>query len=195
MLSQLRPAASLVVLFTLLLGLAFPLGFVAAGSLALPGASSGSVVTVDGHPVGSSLVGQAFTSPRYFHPRPSAITGTDPKDASKTVPTPYDASTSVASNLAPSSKALIERVKGDLPGAGGRGAAGDAVTTSGSGLDPDISPENARQQIARVADARHLTQGRVAQLVADETRGPFLGVLGAPHLNVLALNLALDRLH
>jgi K+-transporting ATPase ATPase C chain len=195
MLSHLRPAAALIVLFTLLVGLAFPLGFVGLGSLVLPNAASGSVVTVDGHPVGSSLVGQNFTSPRYFHPRPSAITGTDPKDASKTVPTPYDASTSVASNLGATSKALIDRVKGDLPSMGGAGAPGDSVTSSGSGLDPDISPETAMRQFGRVASARHLPQDRLAELVKAQTHAPDLGLFGAPHVNVLALNLALDQLH
>ena len=192
--SHLRPAGLLVVLFTLLLGLAFPLGFVGAGSLLLPNAATGSVVMVDGHPVGSSLIGQAFTSPRYFHARPSAITGTDPKDASKTVPTPYDASTSVASNLGPTSKALVDRVKGDLPAAGGRRAPGDAVTTSASGLDPDISPENASRQVGRIAAARHLSQDRLARLVQAQTHGRALGLLGSPRVNVLSLNLALDRL-
>jgi len=195
MLAHFRPAASMVVLFTLLLGLAFPLGFVGIGGVAMPNAASGSIVTINGHPAGSSLIGQAFTSPRYFHPRPSAITGTDPKDASKTVATPYDASTSVASNLAPTAKALIDRVKGDLPGAGGPGAPGDSVTTSGSGLDPDISPETAGRQIAGVAAARHLPVDRLEQLVASETHAPFLGFLGAPHVNVLLLNIALDQLH
>lgn len=194
MLSHLRPAGLMVVLFTLLLGLAFPLGFVGAGSLVLPNAAAGSVVMVDGHAVGSSLIGQEFTSPRYFHSRPSAITGTDPKDASKTVPTPYDASTSTASNLGPTSKALIDRVKGDLPAAGGSGAPADSVTTSGSGLDPDISPENATRQIGRIATARHLSQDRVVQLVEAQTHGPALGLFGPPHLNVLSLNQGLDQL-
>ncbi len=193
-LSHLRPAIGLVVLFTLVLGLAFPLGFVGIGSVVLPNAANGSVVMVGGHPVGSSLIGQNFASTRYFHSRPSAITGTDPKDASKTVPTPYDASTSTASNLAPTSKALVDRVRGDLPGAGGRGAPADSVTTSGSGLDPDISPENAQRQIAGIAAARKLPADRVAQLVEAQTRAPFLGLLGAPRVNVLSLNLALDQL-
>jgi K+-transporting ATPase ATPase C chain len=194
-LSHLRPALGLVVLSTVVLGLAFPLGFVGVGNVVLPNAANGSVVTVGGHPVGSSLIGQNFTSPRYFHSRPSAITGTDPKDASKTVPTPYDASTSLASNLAPTSKALIDRVKGDLPGAGGRDAPGDSVTTSGSGLDPDISPENAQRQVAAVAAARKLPADQVAQLVEAQTHAPFLGLFGAPRVNVLSLNLALDQLH
>ncbi len=194
MLSHLRPAGLMVVLFTLLLGLAFPLGFVGAGSLVLPNAATGSVVMVDGHPVGSSLIGQAFTSPRYFHSRLSAITGTDPKDASKTVPTPYDASTSTASNLGPTSKTLVDRVKGDLPAAGGKGAPGDAVTTSGSGLDPDISPENASRQIGRIAAARHLSHDQLVQLVEAQTHGRELGLLGSPRVNVLSLNLTLDRL-
>jgi K+-transporting ATPase ATPase C chain len=192
MLSHFRPAAGLVVLFTLILGLAFPLGFVGLGSLVFPDAASGSIVSANGHAVGSSLIGQNFTSPRYFHPRPSAITGADPKDPSKTIPAPYDASTSTASNLAPTAKALIERVRGDLPANGGRGAPGDAVTSSGSGLDPDISPENARRQIARIAAARHLPAGRLEQLVETQSTGPAFGLLGAPHVNVLALNLALD---
>ena len=195
MLAHLRPAGIMVVLFTLLLGLACPLGFVGVGGVAFPSAATGSVVFADGRPVGSSLIGQAFTSARYFHGRPSAITGTDPKDPSKTVPTPYDASTSSASNLAPTSKTLIDRIKGDLPGAGGRGAPGDAVTTSGSGLDPDVSPETARGQVARVAAARHLPPDRVLALVAAHMAGPTLGLFGAEHVNVLSLNLALDRLH
>ena len=195
MLAHLRPAAIMLILFTLLLGLALPLGFVGVGSVVLPSAANGSVLFAAGHPVGSSLIGQAFTSARYFRGRPSAITGTDPKDPSKTVPTPYDAGTSSASNLAPTSKALIDRVKGDLPGAGGPGASGDAVTTSGSGLDPDVSPENARRQVARIAAARHLPPDRVLALVAAHTAGPSLGLFGADHVNVLSLNLALDRLH
>ena len=195
MLAHLRPAGIMLVLFTLLLGLACPLGFVGVGSIALPSASAGSVVSAGGHPVGSSLIGQAFTRARYFHGRPSAITGTDPKDPSKTVPTPYDASTSSASNLAPTSKALLDRVKADLPGAGGPGAPADAVTTSGSGLDPDVSPETARRQVARVAAARHLPPDRVLALLAAHTDGPTLGLLGAEHVNVLSLNLALDQMH
>ncbi len=195
MLAHLRPAGTMVILFTLLLGLAFPLGFVGLGGVVLPSAAAGSVVYAGGHAVGSSLIGQAFTSARYFHGRPSAITGTDPKDPSKTVPTPYDASTSSASNLASTSKALVDRVKGDLPGAGGPGAPGDAVTTSGSGLDPDISPDTAQRQVARVASARHLPRDRVLALVSAHTVGPTLGLLGAAHVNVLSLNLALDQLH
>ena len=194
MLAHLRPAGILVVLFTLLLGLACPLGFVGVGSVAFPSAATGSVLFAGGRPVGSSLIGQGFTSARYFHPRPSAITGNDPKDPSKTVPTPYDASTSSASNLAPTSKALIDRIKADLRGAGGPGAPGDGVTTSGSGLDPDVSPETARRQVARVAAARHLPPDRVLALVAAHTVGPTLGLFGAEHVNVLSLNLALDRL-
>lgn len=192
MLSHFRPAASMVVLSTLVLGLAFPLGFVGLGGIVLPNAATGSLVTVDGHPVGSSLIGQNFTGPRYFHPRPSAISGTDPKDPSKTVPTPYDASTSSASNLGPTAKALIDRVKSDLPAAGGRGAPADSVTSSGSGLDPDISPETAQRQIARIATARHLPPDRLAALVQAQTHGPTFGLLGAAHVNVLSLNLALD---
>ncbi len=194
MLSHLRPALGLVVLSTLILGLAFPLFFVGAGDLVLPYQAGGSIVEPGGHAVGSGLIGQDFTSPRYFHSRPSAITGTDPKDASKTVPTPYDASTSLASNLAPTAKALLDRVHGDLAGAGGPGATGDAMTASGSGLDPDISPANAARQVARVASARHLPADRLQALVQAHTAGPALGFIGEPHVNVLSLNLALDAL-
>ena len=194
MLVHLRPAGLLVVLFTLLLGLAFPLAFVGVGSLVLPNAAGGSIVMSGGHAVGSSLIGQNFASGRYFHPRPSAITGTDPKDPSKTVPAPYDASTSSASNLAPTSKALMDRVKGDLPGVGGAGAPGDSVTTSGSGLDPDISPETAQRQVARIAAARHLQADQLKSLIEAHTAGPNLGLFGSEHVNVLSLNQALDAL-
>ena len=194
MLSHLRPAAALLVLATLSLGLALPLGFAALGSLVLANRAGGSIVMAGGHPVGASLIGQNFTTPGYFHPRPSAITNTDPKDPAKTVPAPYDASMSAASNLGPTAKALVDRVRGDLPASGGAGAAADAVTSSASGLDPDISPHNAQAQVARVAAARHLAPSRVADLVRARIEGPDLGLLGAPHVNVLELNLALDRL-
>ncbi len=199
MLTHLRPAISLVVLFTLLLGLAFPLIFVGLGSVALPFQAGGSLIVRDGHPVGSALIGQAFTSDRYFHARPSAITGTDPKDPSKTVPTPYDASSSAPSNLGPTAKALHDRVAGDvatLEKAGG--AAGaipmDAVTTSGSGLDPDISPAYAALQAPLVARTRHLPLDQVQALLARVTQDRLLGIIGEPRLNVLRLNLALDAL-
>jgi K+-transporting ATPase ATPase C chain len=192
MLSHLRPAISLIVLFTLLTGVAFPLAFVGIGQAAFPFQANGSLVTRNGAVIGSALIGQNFTADRYFHPRPSALMGTDPKDSSKQVATPYDASESGASNLAATSKALSDRVAGDLKSHTGAPVPADSVTTSGSGLDPDISPENAAAQIARVAAARHLAPDAVKQLVAAQTRAPFLGFIGQPRVNVLALNLALD---
>ncbi len=194
MLSQIRPALSLIVLFTLVFGLAFPVGLSGLFTAVLPDQATGSLIEVKGQPVGSALIGQSFTSDRYFHPRPSALTGTDPKDPTKTVPTPYDASESGASNLAPTSKALIDRVKGDVAAFGGAAVPADAVTTSGSGLDPDISPQTALLQVARVAKARGLTEDQVRRLVAAQTSGRVLGFIGEPRVNVLRLNLALDGL-
>lgn len=192
MTAHLRPVVVLIVFFTLLTGLVLPLAFTGAAGLALPFQAGGSILTRDGRPVGSSLIGQAFVSDRYFHGRPSALTGTDPKDPTKTVPTPYDASESGASNLGPTSKALIDRVRGDIRALGLAHVPGDMVTTSASGLDPDISPEDAALQVARVAKARGVAPARVAALVAAQTRGPLLGIFGAPTVNVLRLNLALD---
>ena len=199
MLSHLRPALSLVVLFTLLLGVAFPLGYVGIGAVAFRFPATGSLLERDGQPVGSALIGQNFTADRYFHGRESAISGTDPKDPSKTVPTPYDGSNSSASNLAPTSKALHDRVAGDVAALQKQGAAPgaipmDAVTSSGSGLDPDISPAYAALQAGRIASARHLPVDAVRQLVAAHTLGRTLGLFGEPRVNVLRLNLALDSL-
>ncbi len=199
MLTHLRPALSLVVLFTLLLGVAFPLGFVGFGSFVFPFQANGSLIERNGQPVGSALIGQNFTSDRYFHPRESAITGTDPKDPTKTVATPYDASTSSASNLAPTAKALHDRVAGDVATLEKQGAAAgaipmDAVTSSGSGLDPDISPSYAALQVPVVAKARHLAAGQVQDLLASATQDRWLGIFGEPRVNVLRLNLALDSL-
>ncbi len=199
MISHLRPALSLVVLFTLLLGLLFPLGFVGLGAVAFPGTATGSLVERNGQPVGSVLIGQNFTADRYFHGRESAISGIDPKDPTKTVPTPYDGSNSSASNLAPTSKALHDRVAGDVAALEKQGAAPggipmDAVTSSGSGLDPDISPAYAALQATRVAAARHLPADAVRQLLASHTQGRVLGLFGEPRVNVLRLNLALDSL-
>lgn len=199
MLTHLRPAVSLVVLSTLLLGVAFPLGFVGLGSVALPFQANGSLIERNGQPVGSALIGQNFTSDRTFHGRPSAISGTDPKDPTKTVPAPYDASTSSASNLGPTAKALHDRVAGDVATLEKQGAAAgaipmDAVTSSGSGLDPDISPDYAALQAPRVARARHLPVDRVRGLLASATQGRLLGIFGEKRVNVLRLNLALDML-
>lgn len=199
MLTHLRPAFSLVVLFTLLLGLVFPLGFVGIGAVVFPFQANGSLIERDGKPVGSALIGENFTGDRYFHNRESAISGTDPKDASKTVSTPYDASTSSASNLGPTSKALHDRVAGDVAILEKQGATAgaipmDSVTSSGSGLDPDISPDYAALQAPVVAAARHVSVETVRQVLAAQTQGRMLGVFGEPRVNVLRLNLALESL-
>lgn len=192
MISQLRPALVLVALFTILIGLALPLAFVGAAGTVFPHQAGGSLIERNGMTIGSALIGQNFTQDRYFQGRPSATTDTDPGDSSKTVPAPYNAANSTASNAGPTSKALIERVTADMAKAGPKPVPGDAVTTSASGLDPDISPENAAGQVARVAAARHLPQAQVAQLVAAHTDGRLFGLIGEPRVNVLQLNLALD---
>lgn len=179
MLSHFRPAFVLLFLFTLLLGFAYPLAMTSVANLAFPAQASGSLVRDGDRLIGSALIGQAFTSEGYFHPRPSA--------------SGYDAMASGGSNLGPLSKKLIDRVTGDLAGAAGPVPA-DAVTTSASGLDPDISPQNALSQVARVALARNLPSDKVAALVGDQTSQPLLGLIGEPRVNVLALNLALDKL-
>ena len=195
MLSHLRPAISLIVLFTLLTGVAFPLAFVGIGQLAFPFQANGSLVSRDGKIIGSAIVGQNFTSAGYFHPRPSALMGPDPKDSTKTISTPYDASESGASNLAATSKTLIDRVTGDAKALGGAAVPADAVTTSASGLDPDISPANAASQVVRIAAARKVAPEAVEAIVARETRSPLLGFIGQERVNVLALNVALDAAH
>jgi K+-transporting ATPase ATPase C chain len=198
MLTHLRPAIVLIVLFTLLTGVALPLAMTGVGGLVFPFQAGGSLIEKDGKVIGSALIGQNFTDAKYFQGRPSAITAPDPKDSTKTIDTPYDASNSNASNLAPSSKTLIDRVTADVKTLrateGDAPIPADAVTTSASGLDPDISPQNALRQVARVAAARKLPDDKVRALVEAQTVSPFLGVFGQPHVNVLALNMALDAL-
>ncbi len=198
MLTHLRPAIVLIVLFTLLTGIAMPLAMTGIGGVVFPFQAGGSLIQKDGRVIGSALIGQNFTDAKYFRGRPSAITAPDPKDPSKTIDTPYDASNSNASNLGPTSKALIDRVNADVKtlrtSEGDAPIPADAVTTSASGLDPDISPENALRQVARVAAARKLPEDKVRALVDAHTSEPFLGIFGQPHVNVLALNLALDAL-
>ena len=196
---HLRPALVLIVLFTALTGLAFPLAFTGAATALVPGRAGGSLIRRDGRVIGSALIGQDFAAARDFHGRPSATTDTDPNDPTKTIAVPYDANSSGGSNLAPTSKALIDRVtaeiaKADIAKAGPLPVPGDMVTTSASGLDPDISPANAERQVARVAAARGLPADQVRALVAAHTEGRTLGLLGERRVNVLALNLALDSL-
>jgi len=198
MLQHLRPALVLIVLFSVLTGLVYPLAITGVAQLAMPYLANGSLIEKNGDVVGSALIGQAFKSDRYFHPRPSATTDADPSDATKTIDAPYNATNSSGSNLGPTSQKLVDRVKGGV--AAWRGFAGpgpvpaDAVTTSASGLDPDISPANALGQVASVAKARGLPEEKVRALVEGKIEGRVLGLIGEPRVNVLQLNLALDRL-
>jgi K+-transporting ATPase ATPase C chain len=198
MLSHLRPAIVLVLAMTVLTGLVYPLAMTGIAQIAFPSNANGSLVERDGKVVGSALIGQNFSEEKYFWPRPSATLGPDPTDTAKSAPTPYNAGASGGSNLGPTSKALHERVAGDADRlkeqSGGRKLPVDALTASGSGLDPHISPAYAALQVARVAKARALPEGQVRELVARHTEGRTLGLLGDPRVNVLALNLALDRL-
>lgn len=194
--NPLRPALVLLVALTALTGLAYPLAMTGIAGVIFPAKAAGSLIERDGKVVGSSLIGQSFTAERYFQGRPSATSAADPADATKTVPSPYNAANSSGSNLGPTSAALAERVKADVAARRvenpGRPVPVDLVTTSGSGLDPDISPEAALFQVPRVARARGLTEDRVRGFVEAQVQGRLLGILGEPRVNVLALNLALD---
>lgn len=198
MLNQLRPALVLLIALTALTGLAYPLAMTGLAGAIFPAKAAGSLIERDGRIVGSSLIGQSFTSERYFHGRPSATSAVDPADAIRTVSAPYNAANSSGSNLGPTSAALAERVKADLASRQaenpGKPVPVDLVTASGSGLDPDISPDAALFQVPRVARARSLSEDRVRALVEAGTQGRLLGILGEPRVNVLALNLALDDL-
>jgi K+-transporting ATPase ATPase C chain len=196
MLKEIRPAIILLVALTLITGLAYPMAMTAIAGVVFPKQAEGSLIERDGKVVGSALIGQEFKSDRYFHGRPSATTAPDPADSTKTVPAPYNAANSGGSNLGPTSKALADRVKEDVDKLKAKNPKADVpmdlVTTSGSGLDPDISPDAALFQVPRVAKARNMPEDQVRQLVADKTEGRLAGFLGEPRVNVLALNLALD---
>jgi K+-transporting ATPase ATPase C chain len=197
MIVHLRPALVLMALMIALTGLAYPLAVTGIAQLTLSGPANGSLIARNGSVVGSALIGQPFTSDRYFQPRPSATSAPDPQDSTKTVDAPYNAAGSGGSNLGPTSQKLVDRVKDDvdrLQATGATSVPADAATASGSGLDPHVSPDTANLQIARVAQARGLPEQQVRALVARETEGRLFGILGEPRVNVLKLNLALDAL-
>lgn len=197
MLRELRPAIVILVALTVVTGLIYPLAMTGAAQLVFPYQSQGSLIEQGGKTVGSALIGQAFTEDKYFHGRPSATTASDPNDASKTVAAPYNAANSGGSNLGPTSKALADRLRQDVAKLKAENPSAsipvDLVTASGSGLDPDISPDAALFQVPRVAQARGLSEDRVRALVTAQTNGRLMGWLGEPRVNVLRLNLALDH--
>jgi K+-transporting ATPase ATPase C chain len=197
MLREIRPAIVVLLALTLITGLVYPLAITGIAKI-MPRQAQGSLIERDGKVIGSTLIGQEFKSDNYFHGRPSATTAPDPNDPTKSVSAPYNAANSGGSNLGPSNKALIERVQGDIDALKKENPAEavpiDLVTTSGSGLDPDISPEAAYFQVPRVAKARNLSENKVRDLVREHIEERFLGILGEPRVNVLLLNLALDRL-
>jgi len=193
-----RPAISLFVLMSVVTGLAYPVLVTGAARIAFPDQAAGSLVEVDGKVIGSALIGQVFNDDKYFHGRPSATNAPDPKDSTKTVDAPYSATNSMGSNLGPTSKALIDRIKGQVEELKKENASMavpmDMVTTSGSGLDPHISPDAAYFQVPRVAKARGVPEARIRALVDGQIEGRTFGLLGEPRVNVLNLNLALDAL-
>ena len=197
MLREIRPAIVLVVALALITGLIYPLAMTGLAQVLFPRQSNGSLIEQNGKIVGSALIGQQFSGAGYFHGRPSATTAPDPNDATKTVEAPYNAANSVGSNLGPTNKALVERVKADVEKLKEENPKGtipiDMVTTSGGGLDPHITPEAAIFQAPRVAKARGLPEARVLQLIGEHIDGRVLGFIGEPRVNVLALNMALDR--
>ena len=197
MLREIRPAIILLLALTLITGLIYPLAMTAIAGVIFPKQAQGSLIEKDGKVVGSALIGQEFKDDKYFHGRPSATTAPDPNDSTKTVPAPYNAANSGGSNLGPTSKALADRMKEDVEKLKAENPSQsvpvDLVTTSGSGLDPDISPEAALFQVPRVAKARSMSEDKVRDIIAKNTQGRFLGLLGEPRVNVLQLNLALDQ--
>lgn len=196
MLREIRPAIFVLLALTLITGLAYPLAMTGVAGAIFPKQAQGSLIERDGKVMGSALIGQEFKSDKYFHGRPSATTAPDPADSSKTVAAPYDAANSGGSNLGPTSKALNDRVKEDVEKLKAENPTSpvpvDLVTTSASGLDPDISPDAALFQVPRVAKARNMPETRVRDLVTQHVQGRLFGLLGEPRVNVLALNLALD---
>lgn len=198
MLKEIRPAIVLLVGLVVITGLVYPLAMTGAAQALFPYQAQGSLIEQNGKVIGSSLIGQQFSEEKYFHGRPSATTAPDPQDSAKTIPAPYNAANSMGSNLGPTSKALAERLTESVDALKKENPAAsvpvDLVTTSGSGLDPDISPEAALFQVPRVAKARNLPEARVRSVVENMTAAPTLGFLGEPRVNVLQLNLAMDKM-
>lgn len=196
MLRELRPAILVLVLLTLITGLAYPLAMTAIAGMIFPKQAQGSLIEKGGKVIGSALIGQEFKQDKYFHGRPSATSGPDPANSTKIVSAPYNAANSSGSNLGPTSKALNDRIREDVEKLKAENPKAtvpvDLVTTSGSGLDPDISPEAALFQVPRVAKVRNMPEDRIRALVTENTKDRFVGLLGEPKVNVLALNLALD---
>jgi potassium-transporting ATPase KdpC subunit len=195
---HIRPAIVMIVVMTVVTGIIYPLAMTGIAQAVFPYQANGSLIERDGKVIGSALIGQNFASDKYFHGRPSATTEPDPNDASKTVPAPYNAANSSGSNLGPTSRALVDRVKEDAAKLAAENPntpiPADLVTTSASGLDPDITPAGALFQVPRVAKARALPEDKVRQLVQEHITGRFLGIIGEPRVNVLQLNLALDAM-
>jgi K+-transporting ATPase ATPase C chain len=196
MLKEIRPAIVLLLALALITGLVYPLAMTGIAQALFPTRASGSLIERNGQVIGSALIGQLFISDKYFHGRPSATNAPDPTDASKTVDAPYNAANSMAANLGPTNKALIDRVKADIEKLRQENPNAvvpiDLVTTSASGLDPDISPQAALFQVPRVARARGMSEETVRRLVEQHVKERDLGLLGELRINVLALNLALD---
>ena len=196
MLKEVRPAIVLILAFTIITGLLYPLAMTGMAGVIFPYQAQGSLIEKDGKVIGSELMGQQFTSDRYFHGRPSATLGPDPSDPSKTVAVPYNAASSGGSNLGPTNKALIDRVKVDVDKLKAENPSAqvpvDLVTTSGSGLDPHVTPDGAYFQVPRIAKERNMSEDSVRQLVNEHIEGRTLGIFGEPRVNVLELNLALD---
>jgi potassium-transporting ATPase KdpC subunit len=198
MVKEIRPAIVILIALTLITGLVYPLVITGIANTIFPYQAQGSLIEKEGKVVGSALIGQTFADAKYFHGRPSATNAPDPKDSTKTIDAPYNATNSMGSNLGPTNKALVERVKGAIEDLKKENPSAsvpiDMVTTSGSGLDPDISPDAAFFQVPRVAKARGLPETRVRTLVEGHIAGRTLGFLGELRLNVVKLNLALDDL-
>jgi potassium-transporting ATPase KdpC subunit len=196
MLREIRPAIILLLALTLITGVVYPFAMTGIAGAIFPRQAQGSLIEKDGKVVGSALIGQEFKDDKYFHGRPSATTAPDPNDSTKTVPAPYNAANSGGSNLGPTSKALADRVKDDVEKLKAENPSTpvpvDLVTTSASGLDPDISPEAALFQVPRIAKVRNMPEDRVRELVTQNTKARFAALLGEPRVNVLELNLALD---